>query len=174
MLIQDRLQAQIQFAPLAQQFVEFGFTQNAAQRGLGELRGGVQVIGDFNHRQPRIDDAEENHRVHLHRHVVSRDHILAGHFQRLDAQRHAHHAVNRGEDQHDARSFGFRQDTAQPEHYAPFVLPEDLDGRQQVENENHRCDNPNVEHVKPPRLNMAPLLSHESLQCRFVLSRFAH
>jgi hypothetical protein len=35
------LQAQVQFTPLAQQFIEFGFAQNAPQSPSAQLGGGV-------------------------------------------------------------------------------------------------------------------------------------
>jgi len=70
-LIEDGLQAQVQFFTLTEQFVQFDFTEDAAQRGLCQLRGRVQKIGYLDNRQPCIKHAEENDRIHLHGHVVA-------------------------------------------------------------------------------------------------------
>jgi hypothetical protein len=58
-LIEDRLQTEVQSAPLAQKLIELRFTQNAAKPGLGQLRSCVEELGDLEHGQARIDHAEK-------------------------------------------------------------------------------------------------------------------
>ncbi len=118
---------------LAQQFVEFHFAQHAAQRGLGKLRSGIQKIGNFQHGLPRIEHAEIDHGVHLDGDVVPRHHVLRGNFQRVDAQRNPHDAIERREYQDHAGPFGLRQSPPQAEDHAAFVFPQNLDGTEQVQ-----------------------------------------
>ena len=66
-----------------------------------------------------------------------RDDVLRRDFQRIDAQRNAHDAVDGREDQDDARPFGLVQQAAQAEDHAALVLAQNLDGAQQVQNDYH-------------------------------------
>jgi hypothetical protein len=52
-----------------------------------------------------IDDIEVKHRVNLHRDVVTGDHVLARYLDDLDAQIHAHHFLDEGNQQHKAGPF---------------------------------------------------------------------
>jgi hypothetical protein len=102
------------------------------------LRRRVQEIRDLQHGFSRIQDAEIDHGVYLHRYVVTRDDILRRHFHGLNSERDAHDSVDRSEHQDDAWSFGMRQHAAQAEDHAALIFSQDLDGRQQVDYDNHQ------------------------------------
>ena len=46
-LIECGLELEVEFFALAEQLIQLHFAEHAAQRGLRQLRGGVQIIGDF-------------------------------------------------------------------------------------------------------------------------------
>src|ERR1041385_3540553 len=52
------------------------------------------------------------------------------------AEAEADDAIDWPEDEDDARTFGLRQQFAEPEDHAAFVFGEDLNGRQQVEHDD--------------------------------------
>src|ERR1700683_2915121 len=84
-LIESGLKFHIELLALAEQLIELDFAEHAAQGGLGQLRSGVEIIGDLNDRFGRIDNAEINHRVYLDRHIVSGHNVLGRHFHGFDA-----------------------------------------------------------------------------------------
>ena len=126
-LVEHRLQPHVDLLALAEQGVEIHFAQHAAQRGLSELRGGVEEVRNLQDGQPRIDDPEVDHGVHLHGDVVAGDHVLRRDLQRVDAEGNAHDAVDGREHQDDARAFRLPQHAAQPEDYAALIFPQNLD-----------------------------------------------
>jgi hypothetical protein len=143
----------VELIALAQKLVELHFAQHAAQRGLRQLRRGVEEIGNLHDGQARLQDPEVNHRVHFHGDVVARDHVLRRHFESIDAQRNAHDAVDGREDQDDARSFGLIQQAAQAEDDAALVLAQNLDGGDQVQHhddDDDRGEAGEVDHVEAP------------------------
>ena len=68
-----------------------------------------------------VDDAEVDDGVDAGGHVVAGDHVLRRDVQRDRAQRHAHHAVDRGGEQHEARAL-HGDHPAEPEDDRPLVL----------------------------------------------------
>ena len=132
-LIENLLQLLIQPIALRQQIVELDLAEHAAQRGLGELRRRVHVVLDLDNRPARVHDAEVEHRVDLDRHVVARDHVLRRHVEDDRPQADPHHAVDRREDEDDAGPFRLRQQFAEPEDDAAFVLGQDLDRSDEVD-----------------------------------------
>ena len=102
--VEDLLQLLVQPVALGQQIVELRLSEHAAQRGLRELRRGVDVILDLDDGPARIDHAEIDDRIHLHRDVVARDDVLRRHVVDDGAQADAHDAIDRPEDQDDARA----------------------------------------------------------------------
>ena len=111
---------------MRQQLVQLHLAQHAAQRGQCKLLRLVLVVGHLHHGQPRVDDAQEDHRVHLQRNVVPRDHILRRHVEGDLPQIHPHHAVQRRKHQNDARALGLGQQAAQPEDDAALILAESI------------------------------------------------
>ena len=83
-----------------------------------------------------FDHVQRHHRIHLDGHVVAGDHVLRRNFQHLLPQRDAHHLVDRPENENDAGALGRSQNAAQPEDDAALVLAQNLDGVQQVENDD--------------------------------------
>ncbi len=144
-VIENALQPQINLVAMRQQFVEFLFAQHRAQSGLRKLRSLVGVIRDFDHRLVGIDHAQKNDRVHFERDVVARDDVLRRNLQRFLPQRNPHHAVDGGEDQNHSRTLG-RDQASQPEDDAALIFGQDLDGTQQVNDED---DDDNGDHRKP-------------------------
>ena len=85
-LVEDALQVDVELVALREQVIHLVLADHRAQRGLGDLAGGIEGVRDLDDRLARIDDAEIHHRVHLHRDVVARDHVLLGHVEHDDAQ----------------------------------------------------------------------------------------
>ena len=131
--VEHALQPQVDRLALAQQLVQFRFAQDRAERSLSQLRGRVEEVGHLQDGLLRVDDAEEDHGIHLHRDVVARHDVLGRHLQRFQPQRHAHHPVNRPEDDHQAGAFRLFLNAAQAEHHAAFVFGQDIDAREDVE-----------------------------------------
>src|SRR5437867_3263767 len=149
-LIENSLQPQIQFLALAQQLIELGFSKHAPQRGLRELGGAVKEVIDLHHRQARLDDPKEDDRIHLHGDIVLGHHVLGWNFDGVDAQGNAHDAVDGGEDQDHARAFGFGQEAPQAKDHAALILGQDLDGREQVQDDDDDHDGGRFEHNYSP------------------------
>src|SRR5439155_22343648 len=121
-------------------------SEHAAQRGLRQLGGGVKEVIDLHHGQARVDDAKEDDRIHLHGDVVLGNYVLRRNLNRIDAQGNAHDAVDGGEDQNHARTFGLRKQPAQAKDHAALVLGKDLDGREQVQGDDDDHDRWQFEH----------------------------
>src|SRR3974390_244067 len=150
LVIENGLQAQVEFFTLAQQFVKFHFAQHAAKGGLRELRGGVEKVGHLDDGQARFDDPEIDYRVHLDGDVVARDNVLRGNFQSVDAEGDADHPGERGEYQDHARPLRLRQQPAQPEDDAALVFSKNFDGTQQVKHYDRNDYDSGVDHEDPP------------------------
>ena len=93
---------------LGEQLVEVGLAQDAAQRGLRLLAGGVEVVLDLDHGLQRVHHAEVDDRVHLHADVVAGDHVLGRHVEDDGAQADPHHAVDGPGHDDEARALGLR------------------------------------------------------------------
>ena len=153
MRVEDALQPQINFVAMRQQFVEFLLAQYGSQSSLRKLRSLVGVIRNLHHGLIRIDHAQKNNRIHFQGNVVAGDDVLRRNFDRLLSKRDAHHAVERSEHQNHARPFGRTQQTSEAEDDAALIFSQDLDGTQQVDdndddtNGNHRKTEI---HIMPP------------------------
>src|SRR4051812_28578462 len=121
---------------MREQFVELDFAQYRAQRRLRELRGLVQIILHLDHGLCRIDNAQEDHSVHLQRDVIARDYVLRRNFERFLLERDAHDAIDRSENQDEPRSLGFGKDPTEAEDHATLVLRQDLNGIEDVNDED--------------------------------------
>ena len=151
-LVEDGLQPHIELLALAQQLVQLDFAQHAAQRGLRQLRRGIQEVGHLHDGQARIDHAEIDHRVHLHGDVVARDDILRRDFERVDAQRNPHDAVDGREYQNHARALWVAaaarpRRKITPRSYSRRILME----TNQVQHDDHhddRRETSQVDHVR--------------------------
>src|SRR6266404_742684 len=144
--IADALKAQIDFVAVSQQFVEFLFAKHRAQSGLRKLRSLVGVIRDFNHGLVGIDHAQKNNRVNLQGDVVAGDDVLRRNLERFLPQRNTHHAIDRAKDQNYAWTLCRAHQASEAEDDAALVFGQDLDGAQQVNDED---DDGNRDHGKP-------------------------
>ena len=84
--IEDFLQLQVDAVAVREQFVEFALAQHAAQRGLGQLAGGIEVVFDLDQSFFRLHHTKVKDRVDLHRDVVLGDHILRRNIHGYSAQ----------------------------------------------------------------------------------------
>jgi len=146
-LLDDGLEAGVQFIPLRKEVVERNLAEDAAQGRLGQLGGGVEIILHIKHALERVDDPEVENGVDLHRNIVLRNDILGGDGHRDEPEADSHDTVDRGEDQDDARPFGFRQDAAESENDAAFIFPENFYGTQQIENKKAENDHRIRNHI---------------------------
>ena len=101
-------------------------TTKVAQGGLGDQRGGVQVVLNFGDRPVGVDDPEVTDRVDARGHVVAGDHFLGRDVERDRAQVHADHAVDDRDEQDQARPLQ-RHQTPEPEDDPALVLTKDAD-----------------------------------------------
>src|ERR1041384_1519383 len=113
MLVENTLQADVETLALAQQLIEFHFAQDAAQRGLCKLRSRIQEVRYFNYCQTRLYDAEIDHRIHLHGHVIARNDVLRRYLYGVDTEGDSHVAIEWRKDKYNARPFGLRKHGAQ-------------------------------------------------------------
>jgi len=120
------LQFLVDLVPLGQNLVQLGLADDVAQRGLGDQRGGPEVVEDLDHRIVGIDHPEVDNGVHADRHVVARDHLLRGNVHRDHAQVYFDHAIHDWDDEEQAGPLSADQ-PAEAEDHAPFVLLDDLD-----------------------------------------------
>src|SRR5206468_4456074 len=88
--------------------------------------------------------AEVDHRAHLERHVVARDHVLRRDVEGHGLQAHLHHAVDHRYEEHEARAVTLPariQDGArrapEPEDHRALVLAQDARERADEEEERH-------------------------------------
>ena len=146
-LLDDCLEAGVQFIPLRKEVVERNLAEDASQGRLGQLGRGVEIILHVNHGLERVDDPEVENGVDLHRDIILRDDILGGDGHRDEPQADSHDTVDRGEDQDDAGPFGLRQDSAEAENDAALVFPKDFYGTQQIENKKAENDHRIRNHI---------------------------
>ncbi len=127
-LVDDVPQSLVDPVPVGQQFVQFGLTQDASQRGQRDLRRRLGVVLDLDDCLLRVDYLEVDHSVHVHGHVVAGDHLLRFEDQGLDPQVHLDHAVDPGHDEVQPRLADAGQ-AAEAQHHPPLPLLHDLDRR---------------------------------------------
>ena len=101
--VEDGLDVDVQLVALGEHLVELVLAEHRAQRGLRELAGRLEEVRHLDDRELRVDDAEIDHRVDLHRDVVARDHVLAAARRAPRAQVHAHHLLDARHDDDQAR-----------------------------------------------------------------------
>src|SRR5262249_15679649 len=91
-------------------------------------------------------DAKKDDRIYLDGDVVLSNHILRRNLDRVDAQGHADDAVDGGEHQDHARSFGLREEPAQTQDHAAFIFSQDYDGIERVPGDDEDDDRWQFEH----------------------------
>ena len=128
LLVEHFLDVAVQLLALGEEFVQLVLTEDRAQRGLRELAGRLIEVRHLDDGELRVDHPKINHGVHLHGHVVARDHVLRRHVEDARAQIHAHHLLDRRHDDDQARPH-HAVEAPEEEHHAALVLAQDLDRR---------------------------------------------
>src|SRR5207249_1752286 len=124
LFVDDILQCLVDRLALRKQIIERGLAEHAAQRGLGDERGGFEKILHFDDRGLRIDHAEINNRIDRYRHVVTRHHLLSLDANGHNAQIHAHHAIDDRDQKNQSRPFRAEYFSETTNH-ASFVFAQD-------------------------------------------------
>src|SRR6266540_3206558 len=149
--VEDLLDVGVQLLTLGQHVVELVLAQYRAQRRLRELRSRLEEIRDLDDRLLRIDHAKVKHRVHLHRHVVARDHVLAWDVVHDGAQVDAHDLLDDRPDQHEPGTLD-RREAPEEEHDAALILAENADARcdEHHQNQERAAPTDRPDHHPPP------------------------
>ena len=129
-MVEDALDVHVQLVALRQHRVELVLAEHGTQRRLRELARGLEGIGDLDDRLGRIDDPEVDHRVHLDRYVVTRDHVLGRDVEHDHAQVDLDHLLDQRDQDDQAGPLDARE-APEGEHHAALVLVqylEDLSG----------------------------------------------
>src|SRR4051794_10104575 len=101
-LVDDLLQDGVDLVALRQQLVERVLTEHRAQGRLRDLRGRDHEVLDLHDRVLRLDDPEVRDRVHAHRDVVLRDHVLRRDVQGDRPQVDLDHPIDDRDEQEEA------------------------------------------------------------------------
>src|SRR5262252_3270227 len=125
--VQNLLQPHVQLFARGQQFVQLGFAEHGTQRGLGQLRSGVEIVLDFVYGEARLQHAEVDDGVDRDRDVVARNYVLRRHVHRNSSQTDAHHAVNGAKDEDHSRPFGYGQQTPKTKNHAALVFRDNVE-----------------------------------------------
>src|SRR5512145_2572242 len=137
--VEHALDVEIELLALGQHLVHLVLAEHRAQGGLRQLAGGHQEVFHLDDRLGRVDHAEVHHRVHLHRHVVARDHILRWHVHGYRAQVHLDHLLYARDDDDPAGALHLPE-AAELEHHAAFVLAQDADRVEQRGDDEYEDD----------------------------------
>src|SRR6185503_15127684 len=140
---------------LGQQRVELVLAEHRAQRGLRELARRVEEVHHLDDRFARVDDAEVDHRVHLDRDVVARDHVLRRHVEHHGAQVDAHRLLDSGDDEDDPRS-EHALEAAEEEDHRALVLAQDPDRHHREDDENYDYAADETDHRSISTLSTRP------------------
>ncbi len=143
--VDDLLELLVDLLAVAQQIVQVGLAEGAAQRGLRDLRRRLDVVRHLRDGVVGVDHAEVDHRVDLDGDVVAGDDLLRRHLMGDGAQVDARHAVDEGNDEEQARALG-PLNAAQAEDDAALVLLDDFD-RRCGDHESDDEDDDDVVHI---------------------------
>ena len=116
--------------------VEIVLPQHRTQGRLRQHVGGGKVLLHLDDGAFGIDDVEIEHRIDFHRDVVTRDHVLGRYLDDLDAQVHAHHFLDEGDQQHKAGPLDLLK-AAKREDHGALVFPQYPDAdRDQIDSDD--------------------------------------
>jgi len=144
--VDDGLDAEVELFAVGQEFVEIYFAEDGAESGLGKLRGLVDVVIDLDDGASGVDDAQGDDGIYFEGDVVAGDDVLRGDFHGLLTEGDADDLVEGAEDPDDARAFGGFFDASQPEDHASLVLFEDVQGVDDVEDDDDDCEEDRERH----------------------------
>src|SRR5579864_4420862 len=135
-LVQNALDAGIQFVTVRQQFVQFDFAQHRPQSGLGKLLRLPVIVLYLHHCLRGVDHAPVDHGVHFQGDVIAGDDVLWRDFKRLLAQVNPYHLLNRRKYQDEPWAFGVLLEAAKRKDYATLIFAQDLDAVKDIEKNN--------------------------------------
>jgi len=149
--VDDGLDALIELLSVGEESVEIDLAEDGAEGGLGELGGLVDIVGDFDDGLGGVDDAEGDDGVDLEGDVVAGDDVLCGDFHGLLTEGDADDLVDGADDEDEAWALGGALHAAEAEDDAALVLLEDVDGVDEVEDDDGEDDERGDGHdeVKP-------------------------
>src|SRR5215510_3056791 len=127
--VEDALDVEVELLPLGEHLVELVLAEHRAQRGLRELVRRGEEIFDLDDRLLGVDHPEEHDRVHLDRHVVARDDVLARHVEDDDPQVDLDHLLDPAHDEHQPGPLDLPE-PAEHEDDAALVLAQDAQARE--------------------------------------------
>src|SRR5690606_775713 len=125
--IQDVLYVDVELLAFGQHLVELVLAQHGAQRGLRKLARRFEITLYLYDCLFGCHDSKINDRVHLDRHVIPGNDVLAWHIHGHHAQIHPHHLLQHRYDEHQARALDAGE-PAQGEHHPALIFAQDLDG----------------------------------------------
>ena len=134
--VDDGLDALVEGLAMGEQLVEVDLAQDGAEGGLGELRGLVDVVRDLDDGAGGVDDPQGDDGVDFEGDVVAGDDVLRRDFHCFLTKAHPDNLVERAEDEDDARAGGGLLHAAKAEDDGSLVLLEDLDGVEDVEDDD--------------------------------------
>src|SRR4029077_19943815 len=150
LFVEHVLDAGIELVALGQHLVEVVLAQYPAQRGLGELAGGDEIVPDLDDGALGIDDAEIDDGRDLDRDVVAGNHVLRRHLIDDDAQIDAHHLLDERHQEEKAGSLGSGI-AAEREDDAAFVFAQHADrGIDENQHQYGDDDDGRYKHDKTP------------------------
>src|SRR5512143_1021623 len=149
--VEHALDVHVHPLPLREELVERVLAQHRAERRLRELARRDEELGHLDHRLLRLDHAEVDDRVDLHRDVVARDHVLRRVVEHDRAQVHPHHLLDAGNDDDEARSLD-PPEAAEQEHDPALVLAQHAQRRDDEDDEqqNYDASEAEAEHGQAP------------------------
>jgi hypothetical protein len=133
--VDDGLDALVEGLAVGEELIQIDLAEDGAEGGLGELGGLVDVVCDLDDRFSGVNDAEGDDGVDLEGDVIAGDDVLWRDLHGFLTEGDADDLVERAEDEDDAGTLGGR-DAAEAEDDATLVFLEDLDGVDDVEDDD--------------------------------------
>src|SRR3569833_3367074 len=116
LLVEDTLDVGIEFFAARQHIVEFVLPQHRTQGGLRELTGRRIEIFHLYDGALRVHNAVIHHGIHLHRHIVARDHVLTRDVHHNRTQIHLHNLLHHGDEDDETGANHSPKPTQQKKH----------------------------------------------------------
>src|SRR5216683_6639250 len=127
----------IDLLAVGEQLVQRGLSECGSQRCLRDLGGRVDVVEHLSDGSLRIDDLEIDDGVDLRGHVVVRDDLLRGHFERDHAEVDLDEAIDAERDDEE-QTWAFERDqAAQPKNHPALVFVRDAQAGEDDDEQQH-------------------------------------
>src|SRR5262249_47770147 len=135
-LVQNALDAGVQFVAMRQELVEVDLAEDGAQRRLGELLGLPIVILYADNSLRGVQNLPVDDGIYLQGDVIASDDVLGRDLQGLLAEIDAHHLLDRSKNKDQSRSAIGRAQSSQAEQHSALVLTQDLDAVEQIKDQD--------------------------------------